>query len=158
MLQVCTGVTHFALVLQKSCTPFSANQNWVIFSCILLTDLARAKSEACVRQVYIKNSCQKIWWRVNQPFIQFIHHIWGAAVLWGAVFIIQISDKMQYFTILQCKTNIALIQSYLSPRDNQVILISRYTVFTAVKWSQHWWNIDLQYVCDISLLLGSQTR
>ena len=26
----------FALVLQKSCTPFSANQNWVIFSCILL--------------------------------------------------------------------------------------------------------------------------
>ena len=36
MLQVCTRVTHFALVLQKSCTPFSANQNWVIFSCILL--------------------------------------------------------------------------------------------------------------------------
>ena len=26
----------FALVLQKNCTPFSANQNWVIFSCILL--------------------------------------------------------------------------------------------------------------------------
>ena len=26
----------FALVLQKSCTPFLANQNWVIFSCILL--------------------------------------------------------------------------------------------------------------------------
>ena len=25
----------FALVLQKNCTPFSANQNWVIFSCIL---------------------------------------------------------------------------------------------------------------------------
>ena len=31
MLQVCTRVTHFALVLQKSGTPFSANQNWVIF-------------------------------------------------------------------------------------------------------------------------------
>ena len=26
----------FAPVLQKNCTPFSANQNWVIFSCILL--------------------------------------------------------------------------------------------------------------------------
>ena len=26
----------FALVLQKNCTPFLANQNWVIFSCILL--------------------------------------------------------------------------------------------------------------------------
>ena len=25
----------FALVLQKNCIPFSANQNWVIFSCIL---------------------------------------------------------------------------------------------------------------------------
>ena len=36
MLQVYTGVTHFALVLQKSCTPFSANQNGVIFSSILL--------------------------------------------------------------------------------------------------------------------------
>ena len=27
---------NFALVLQKNCTPFSANQNWVIFWCILL--------------------------------------------------------------------------------------------------------------------------
>ena len=26
----------FAFVLQKNCTPFSANQNWVFFSCILL--------------------------------------------------------------------------------------------------------------------------
>ena len=33
---ICSRVTSFALVLQKSCTPFSANQNWVIFSCILL--------------------------------------------------------------------------------------------------------------------------
>ena len=32
----CTRVTSFALVLQKNCTPFSANQNLVIFSCILL--------------------------------------------------------------------------------------------------------------------------
>ena len=29
----------FALVLQKICTPFSANQNWVMFSCILLLGL-----------------------------------------------------------------------------------------------------------------------
>ena len=27
--------------------------------------------------------------RANQPFILFIHHIWGERVLWGAVFIIQ---------------------------------------------------------------------
>ena len=28
---------RFALLLQKNSTPFSVNQNWVIFSCILLT-------------------------------------------------------------------------------------------------------------------------
>ena len=42
--------------------------------------------------------------RVNQPFISFIHHIWGETVLWGTVFIIQTSDnRMQYFTILRYK-------------------------------------------------------
>ena len=41
---------------------------------------------------------------VNQPFISFIHHIWGETVLWGTVFIIQTSDnRMQYFTILRYK-------------------------------------------------------
>ena len=57
----------------------------------------------CVRQVYFTNSCQQIWGCVNQPFILFIHHIWGKTVIWGAVFIIQTSDKMQYFTIFQDK-------------------------------------------------------
>ena len=57
----------------------------------------------CVRQVYFTKSCQQIWVRVNQPFISFIHHIWGETVLWGTVFIIQTSDRMQYFTILQYK-------------------------------------------------------
>ena len=51
----------------------------------------------CVRQVYFTKSCQQVWGRVNQPFILFIHHIWGETVLWGAVFIIQTSDRMQYF-------------------------------------------------------------
>ena len=51
----------------------------------------------CVRQVYFTKSCQQVWGRVNQPFILFIHHIWGETVL----FIIQTSDRMQYFTILQ---------------------------------------------------------
>ena len=53
----------------------------------------------CVRQVYFTKSCQQIWRCVNQPFILFIHHIWGETVLWGAVFIIQTSDRLQYFTI-----------------------------------------------------------
>ena len=53
----------------------------------------------CVRQVYFTNSCQQIWGCLNQPFVTFIHHIWGETVL----FIIQTSDRMQYFTIFQDK-------------------------------------------------------
>ena len=45
----------------------------------------------------------KIWVRVNQPFIPFIHCVWGETVLWGTVFIIKTSNRMQYFTILQYK-------------------------------------------------------
>ena len=57
----------------------------------------------CVRQVYFTKSCQQVWGRVTQPFILFIHHIWGKTVPWGAVFIIQTLDRMHYFTILQYK-------------------------------------------------------
>ena len=53
MLQVCTRVTHFALVLQKSFTFFSANQNWVIFSCILLRQLLWC--------IWITLCCKAIW-------------------------------------------------------------------------------------------------
>ena len=53
----------------------------------------------CFRQVYFTKSCQQIRGCVNQPFILFIHHIWGETVL----FIIQTSDRMQYFTIFQDK-------------------------------------------------------
>ena len=56
-----------------------------------------------VRQVYLTKSCQQIWVRVKQHFILFIHHIWGETVIWGAVFIIQTLNKMQYFTIFQDK-------------------------------------------------------
>ena len=54
--------------------------------------------------------------RVNQPFIPFIHHIWGETVLWGTVFIIQTSDRMQYFTILQNKLHSFNIQDDRSTR------------------------------------------
>ena len=39
----------------------------------------------CVRHVYFTKSCQQVWGRVNQPFILFVHHIWGETVPWGAV-------------------------------------------------------------------------
>ena len=70
----------------------------------------------CVRQVYFTKSCQQVWGRVNQPFILFIHHIWGETVPWGAVFIIQTSDRMQYFTILKYKLHSFNIQDDRSTR------------------------------------------
>ena len=48
----------------------------------------------CVRQVYFTKSCQQVWGSVNQPFILFIHQIWGETIPWGAVFIVQTSDRM----------------------------------------------------------------
>ena len=70
----------------------------------------------CVRQVYFTKSCQQNWVRVNQPFIPFIHHIWGETVLRGTVFIIQTSDRLQYFTILQYKLHSFNIQDDQSTR------------------------------------------
>ena len=71
----------------------------------------------CVRQVYFQKSCQQIWERVSQSFLLFIpHHIWGERVLWGAVFIIQILDKMQYFTIFQGKLHSFNIQDHRNTR------------------------------------------
>ena len=67
----------------------------------------------CVRQVSL---VYKIWVRVKQPFIPFIHHIWGETVLWGTVLIIQTSDRMQYFTILQYKLHSFNIQDDRSMR------------------------------------------
>ena len=43
---------------------------------------------------------------VNQPFILFIHHIWGETVL----FITQTSHRMQYFTIFWEKLHLVNIQ------------------------------------------------
>ena len=52
---------------------------------------------------------------VNQPFILFAHHIWGETVL----FIIQTSDRMQYFTIFQDKLHLVNIQ------DDQLWVFSK---------------------------------
>ena len=81
----------------------------------------------CVRQVYLTKSCQQIWVRVNQHFILFIHHIWGETVIWGAVFIIQTSDKMQYFTIFQDKLHPFNIQKRAWAFSKTVQKISKIT-------------------------------
>ena len=49
-------------------------------------------------------------------FFFFIHHIWGEKVLWGAVFIIQTSYKMQYSTIFQDKLHSFNTQDHRSTR------------------------------------------
>ena len=61
----------------------------------------------CFRQVYFAKSCQQIRGCVNQPFILFTHHICGETVL----FIIQTSDRMQYFAIFQDKLHSVNIQN-----------------------------------------------
>ena len=58
----------------------------------------------------------QVWGPVNQPFTLFIHHIWGETVPWGAVFIIQTSDRTQYLTILQYKLHSFNIQDNRSTR------------------------------------------
>ena len=60
----------------------------------------------CFRQVYFRKSFQQIRGCVNQPFILLIHHIWCETVL----FIIQTSNRMQYFTIFQDKLDSVNIQ------------------------------------------------
>ena len=63
-----------------------------------------------VRQVYFTKSWQHVWGRVNQPFILFIHHIWGETVPWGGFLSYRPRYSMQYFTILQYKLHLFNIQ------------------------------------------------
>ena len=74
----------------------------------------------CFWQVYFTKSCQQIWGCIKQPFILFIHHIWGD--------VIQTSDRMQYFTVFQDKlhsVNIQEDQSWAFRETVQKIIISK---------------------------------
>ena len=105
----------------------------------------------CVRQVYFTKSCQQVWGRVNQPFILFIHHIWGETVL----FIIQTSDRMRYFTIFQDKLHSVNIQDDQSWAFNETFqkiskityTASRFSLLTSAKFAVRivasvWRNIN----------------
>ena len=103
----------------------------------------------CFRQVYFTKSCQQIWGCVNQPFILFIHHIWGETVL----FIIQTSDRMRYFTIFQDKlhsVNIQDDQSWAFSETVQKIskityTASRFSLLTSAKFSVNIKRVTLQH-------------
>ena len=103
-----------------------------------------------IRQVYFTKSCQQIWGRVNQPIILFIHHIWGETVLWGTVFIIQTSDRMQYFTIFQYKLHSFNTQDDRSTRGLLAKPLKkfpkspigrRFSLLQCELWSSVWMNI-----------------
>ena len=102
----------------------------------------------CVRQVYFTKSCQQVWGRVNQPFILFIHHIWGETVL----FIIQTSERMQYFTIFQDKlhsVNIQDDQSWAFSENVQKMskityAASRFSHLTSAKFAVNINRVTLQ--------------
>ena len=93
----------------------------------------------CFRQVYFTKSCQQIWGSVNQPFVLFIHHIWGEKVLC----IIQISDRMQYFTIFQDKLHSVNIQDNQSWAFSETVqkistithTASRFSLLTSAKFA-----------------------
>ena len=95
----------------------------------------------CVRQVYFTKSCQQVWGRVNQPFILFIHHIWGETVPWGAVFIIQTSDRMQYFTILQYKLHSFNIQDDRSTRRLLAKPLKKFPKSPIRLAGSHFWQV-----------------
>ena len=91
-----------------------------------------------VRQVYFTKSSQQIWGGgeggVNQPFILFIHHIWGET----ALFIIQTSYKMQYF-INFFKTNCTqsiYIQNDLSCAFSETVQKISKITYTAINSSK----------------------
>ena len=100
----------------------------------------------CLWQVYLTKSCQQIWWHANQPFILFIHHIWGETVLWGAVFIIQYLGQNAVF--YNFARQIALIQysgrskhawAFSKPFTKKVskspIMASRFSFLTSTKFA-----------------------
>ena len=89
----------------------------------------------CVRQVYFSECCQQVWKRVSQPFILFIHHIWIETVPWGAVFIIQTSDRMQYFTILQYTLHSFNIQDDQSFAFSETVRKISKITYTASRFS-----------------------
>ena len=99
----------------------------------------------CVRQVYFANSCQQIWECLNQPFIIFIHHIWGETTL----FIIQTSYKMQYFINFQDKLHSVNIQNdtnrwrisenFQNHPYGQLVLVS---IVRAVSVVECWMNFN----------------
>ena len=109
----------------------------------------KSGQRCCFRQVYFTKSCQQIRGCVNQPFIFFMHPIWDETVL----FIIQTSDRMQYFTIFQDKlhsVNIQDDQSWAFSETVQKIskithTASRFSLLMSAKFAVNINRVTLQH-------------
>ena len=94
-------------------------------------------------------ACQQIWGCVNQPFILFIHHIWGETVL----FIIQTSDRMRYFILFQDKLHSVNIQDDQSWSFSETVqkiskitcTASRFSLSTSAKFALNIDRVTLQH-------------
>ena len=116
-----------------------------------------------VQQVYLTKSYHQIWVRVNQHFILFIRHTWDETVIWGAVFIIQTSDKMQYFTIFQDKLHSFNIQNRtkhawaFSKTVQKISKItytaSRFSLLTSAKFSVNIKRVTFQHNKEFMLFI-----
>ena len=141
--------------------PKNSNHRWSHSKAIMALDHSRLGLENkffenksgrffCFRQVYFTNSCQQIWGCVSQPFILFVHHIWGETVL----FIIQTSDRMQYFTIFHDKVHSVNIQDDQSLAFSETVqkiskininTASRFSLLTSAKFALNINRVTLQY-------------
>ena len=129
-----------------TCTPKNRNHLRSHSGTIMALDHSRLGLENksgrifCFRQVYFTKSCQQIWGCVNQPFILFIRHIWGETVL----FIIQTTDRMQYFTIFQDKLHLVNIQT-VQQISKITYTASRLSLLTNAKFTVNINRVTLQY-------------
>ena len=110
----------------------------------------------CFRQVYFTNPCHQIWGCVNQPFIIFIHHIWGETVL----FIIQTSERMRYFTNFQIALSQYSGRSILAFSETvqkickiNIKTASRFSLLTSAKFALNINRVTLQHNNEIIIII-----
>ena len=164
----------FFFSLLATCELQVATRELLLITCDLLpasSDMLLATIASChllfrVANCYLRVATHGFFFfevRVNQHFILFIHHIWGETVIWGAVFIIQISDKMQYLTIFQDKLNPFNIQNRtkhawaFSKTVQKISKItytaSRFSLLTSAKFSVNIKRVTLQHNKEFTVFI-----
>ena len=140
MSPTCTSRGEFALLKYRSCSRSSVRysdlhrfQKWF---------RTRYRNLALVSAVPLLRSISLLYKILptnlevcEQPFILFIRDIWGETVLWGAVFTIQTSDRMHYFTVFQDKLHSFNIQDDQSLAFSETVQKISKITYTASRFS-----------------------